>query len=112
VALLGGSFMPLGGHNLIEAAANGCPLFAGPSTFNFADAMAQAVAEGAAWREDSVASALRAALALMADEPKRLAASSAGLAFAAAHRGASARMAEAILAMAEQRDALSVPAAG
>jgi hypothetical protein len=36
VALLGGSFAPLGGQNLIEAAACGCPLLMGPHTFNFA----------------------------------------------------------------------------
>jgi hypothetical protein len=36
--LLGGSFAPLGGQNLIEAAACGCPLLMGPHTFNFAAA--------------------------------------------------------------------------
>ncbi len=35
VALLGGSFAPLGGQNLIEAAACGCPVVMGPHTFNF-----------------------------------------------------------------------------
>jgi 3-deoxy-D-manno-octulosonic-acid transferase len=109
VALLGGSFLPLGGHNLIEAAANGCPLFAGPSTFNFAEAMAQAVAEGAAWRTSDMESALVNALALIADAPKRQAAASAGLAFAAAHRGASARMAAAILAVLAHRPTLNAP---
>jgi 3-deoxy-D-manno-octulosonic-acid transferase len=38
VALLGGSFAPLGGQNLIEAAACGCPIVMGPHTFNFAEA--------------------------------------------------------------------------
>eukprot|EP01035_Chromulina_nebulosa_P015616 gene15616-20701_t len=50
VALLGGSFQPLGGHNLIEAAASGCPILLGPSTFNFADAAEWALQAGAAWR--------------------------------------------------------------
>jgi 3-deoxy-D-manno-octulosonic-acid transferase len=36
VALLGGSFLPLGGQNLIEAAACACPIVMGPHTFNFA----------------------------------------------------------------------------
>ena len=49
VALLGGSFEPLGGHNLIESAASGCPIVLGPSTFNFAEAAELALAEGAAW---------------------------------------------------------------
>ena len=30
-ALLGGSFLPLGGQNLIEAAACGCPVVMGPT---------------------------------------------------------------------------------
>jgi 3-deoxy-D-manno-octulosonic-acid transferase len=38
VALLGGSYAPLGGQNLIEAAACGCPIVMGPHTFNFAEA--------------------------------------------------------------------------
>jgi 3-deoxy-D-manno-octulosonic-acid transferase len=47
VALLGGSFEPLGGQNLIEAAACGCPLLMGPHTFNFEEA-AQLAIEGRA----------------------------------------------------------------
>ena len=35
VALLGGSFEPLGGQNLIEAAACGCPVVMGPSHLQF-----------------------------------------------------------------------------
>jgi 3-deoxy-D-manno-octulosonic-acid transferase len=50
VALLGGSFAPLGGQNLIEAAACGCPLLMGPHTFNFAQAAELALAAGAALR--------------------------------------------------------------
>ncbi|MEO6319073.1 MAG: 3-deoxy-D-manno-octulosonic acid transferase, partial [Polaromonas sp.] len=50
VALLGGSFAPLGGQNLIEAAACGCPVVMGPHTFNFAEAADLAEAEGAALR--------------------------------------------------------------
>ena len=43
-ALLGGSFEPLGGQNLIEALACGCPLVVGPHTFNFAEATEGAIA--------------------------------------------------------------------
>ena len=50
VALLGGSFEALGGQNLIEAAACGCPVIMGPHTFNFAEAAAQAIDAGAALR--------------------------------------------------------------
>jgi 3-deoxy-D-manno-octulosonic-acid transferase len=50
VALLGGSFQPLGGQNLIELAACGCTVVAGPHTFNFSEATEQAIAAGVAHR--------------------------------------------------------------
>ncbi|NTV10456.1 MAG: 3-deoxy-D-manno-octulosonic acid transferase, partial [Zoogloea sp.] len=37
-ALIGGSWQPLGGQNLIEACAVGCPVIVGPHTFNFSAA--------------------------------------------------------------------------
>src|SRR6185436_20153077 len=50
VALLGGSFLPLGGQNLIEAAACGCPVIMGEHTFNFSEAAELALDAGAARR--------------------------------------------------------------
>ena len=64
VALLGGSFAPLGGQNLIEAAACGCPIVMGPHTFNFADAAELALAAGAATRVADMAEGVAAAVAL------------------------------------------------
>src|SRR5207253_4158591 len=43
VAVIGGSFVPLGGQNLIEALAVGAPVVVGPSMFNFAEATRLAV---------------------------------------------------------------------
>jgi 3-deoxy-D-manno-octulosonic-acid transferase len=37
VAFVGGSLVPTGGHNLLEPAAAGLPVVAGPHTFNFAE---------------------------------------------------------------------------
>lgn len=99
VALLGGSFEPLGGQNLIEAAACGCPVLAGPHTFNFAEATELALAAHAAERCGSLAQAVSRARVLSADAQAREAMARQALAFAAAHRGASARMAEALLAL-------------
>ncbi|MBI3367716.1 MAG: 3-deoxy-D-manno-octulosonic acid transferase [Burkholderiales bacterium] len=96
VALLGGSFAPLGGQNLIEAVACGCPLVMGPHTFNFAQAAEQAEAAGAALRVADVAQAVTRAVAL-ADEPSRTAWVERALAFSAAHRGAAQSMAEQVL---------------
>ena len=91
VALLGGSFAPLGGQNLIEAAACGCPVIMGPHTFNFTEAAELAEAEGAARRVADMPSGVQAALALVNDMPARAGAVAAGLAFAARNRGATNR---------------------
>ncbi|MCZ2406725.1 MAG: 3-deoxy-D-manno-octulosonic acid transferase [Burkholderiales bacterium] len=96
VALLGGSFAPLGGQNLIEAAACGCPLLLGPHTFNFADAADKACAAGAAWRVDGMAQGVQAALALVRDTAQQQAACEAAAAFASAHRGAARATAVAV----------------
>jgi 3-deoxy-D-manno-octulosonic-acid transferase len=58
MALLGGSFAPLGGQNLIEAAACDCPVIMGPHTFNFADAAELAQTHGAALRVENMQTAL------------------------------------------------------
>ena len=48
LAFIGGSLLPYGGQNLIEACAAGTPVLVGPHTHNFADATRLAVAAGAA----------------------------------------------------------------
>ena len=99
VALLGGSFAPLGGQNLIEAAACGCPLVMGPHTFNFAQAAEQSLAAGAALRAQGLGDALQQACALAFDAPRRATMSAAGQAFARQHQGAAARTAQALQAL-------------
>jgi 3-deoxy-D-manno-octulosonic-acid transferase len=112
VALLGGSFEPLGGQNLIEAAACGCPVLMGPHTYNFADAAAMAQREGAAMRVDDIEEGVRMAVEMLAPTIAEGASSSnrldlglpsayCALAFAARHRGAAQRMAWQIDALTE-----------
>ncbi|MBB2486433.1 3-deoxy-D-manno-octulosonic acid transferase [Mitsuaria sp. WAJ17] len=97
LALLGGSFEPLGGQNLIEAAACGCPLLMGPHTFNFSEAATLAEQAGAARRVAGLAEAVALASGLLA-EPDALADQAARARdFAAEHRGAAQRMACALL---------------
>ena len=96
VALLGGSFAPLGGQNLIEAAACACPVVMGPHTFNFADAAELAIAAGAAVRVATMAEGVARAIAIGSSEEQRGRAAAA-LGFAAAHRGAARRMAAGIV---------------
>lgn len=72
VAIIGGSFAPLGGQNLIEACAVGVPVIVGPHTWNFEQAVNDAVHEGAALRAQTPEAAVQLALQLL-DDPRRLA---------------------------------------
>ncbi len=103
VALLGGSFEPLGGHNLIEAAACACPLVMGPHTFNFADAAELSLAAGASARVGGMEQGVALALALAADPATQAVMSARAREFAAAHRGAAKRMAHAVLELLDAR---------
>lgn len=98
VALLGGSFGPYGGQNLIEAAACACPLVLGPHTHNFAEAADQALAAGAAVRVADMAQGVEAAVRWLSETPlQRSQAASAAVGFAQAHRGAARRMAAEVI---------------
>lgn len=99
LALLGGSFAPLGGQNLIEAAACGCPVLLGPHTFNFADAAQRACAAGAAWHVADLRAGMALALELAADATKRQAASARATHYASTHRGAAQATAQAVWEM-------------
>lgn len=70
VAIVAGSFAPLGGQNLIEACAAGVPVIVGPHTFNFQQAADDAVVAGAVLRVTSPAEAVAEALALLADQER------------------------------------------
>jgi 3-deoxy-D-manno-octulosonic-acid transferase len=96
LTLLGGSFEPLGGQNLIEAAACSCPVVMGPHTFNFAQAAEQAQACGAALRADSLAQAVALASALAFDQPGLKTAQQAAIQFASTHQGVATRLAGAL----------------
>jgi 3-deoxy-D-manno-octulosonic-acid transferase len=92
LAFVGGSLLPLGGQNLIEAAACGCPALVGPHTFNFLQATADAIDAGAARRVGD-ADELADVVAGLLDDGAALAAMRAAAAgFSAAHRGAAERM--------------------
>ncbi len=97
IALLGGSFAPLGGQNLIEAAACGCPIVMGLHTFNFAKAAEQSLASGGAIRVDVMNAGVTEAVRVAADPVRRERLARSSLAFAAEHRGAARRMAERIM---------------
>ncbi len=95
-ALLGGSFAPLGGQNLIEAAACACPVLMGPHTFNFAQAAESAQVEGAAMRCVDLKHALVQGGALVADPALLARSRQAALAWSLAHQGATRRTLQAL----------------
>lgn len=99
VGLLGGSFEPLGGQNLIEAAACACPMVLGPHTFNFAQASQHACEAGAAFRVLDMEQGVQLATALARDTEALDRARHASLDFAQSHRGAAKATAQAIAAI-------------
>src|SRR5437899_441157 len=68
IAFVGGSLVPVGGHNVIEPARAGRPVLVGPHTEHAADTVERLVAGGAALRVGS-AERLAWALAGLPDEP-------------------------------------------
>ncbi|WP_323118379.1 lipid IV(A) 3-deoxy-D-manno-octulosonic acid transferase [Burkholderia alba] len=105
VAFIGGSLLPLGGQNLIEACAVGVPVLIGPHVFNFTQATTDAVAAGAAVQVPDPAGLAQALGALFEDRARRVAMGAAAAAFAARHRGATARTVDVLAALLPQRGA-------
>lgn len=91
LAFIGGSLLPLGGQNLIEACAVGKPVLIGPHTFNFSVVSEDAIAAGAALRISDASAMMDSALRLLTDQSMRATMGSNALAFATQHRGATVR---------------------
>jgi 3-deoxy-D-manno-octulosonic-acid transferase len=91
LAFIGGSLLPLGGQNLIEACAVGKPVLIGPHTFNFSVVSEDAIAAGAASRVADAAAMVNAAARLLHANRERMAMGEKALAFAQQHRGATGR---------------------
>ncbi len=91
LAFVGGSLLPLGGHNLIEASAVGKPVLVGPHTFNFADAAENAIAAGGAQRVADAADMWQHAIHLLDDAAARNQMGENARHFAQQHGGATAR---------------------
>jgi len=91
VAVIGGSFMPLGGQNLIEALSAGVPAVLGPSMFNFAEATRLALAAGAAVQASDAAGAIGEALRLLSSPEERKRMGAAGERLCDVNRGATRR---------------------
>ena len=92
VVIVGGSLLPFGSQNLIEACAVGKPVIVGPSTYNFEEAAASAIDAGAARRVADAREAIAVAATLTTDERARTGMGESARAFVAAHRGAVDRL--------------------
>ncbi|HEY8355693.1 MAG TPA: lipid IV(A) 3-deoxy-D-manno-octulosonic acid transferase [Methylophilaceae bacterium] len=93
LAFIGGSLLPLGGQNLIEACAMGKPVLIGPHTFNFEQASEQAIACGAALRVADVDALAQAVQHLLEDVEARGRMAAAARAFSTSATGATQRIA-------------------
>ncbi|MBS0307574.1 MAG: lipid IV(A) 3-deoxy-D-manno-octulosonic acid transferase [Proteobacteria bacterium] len=91
VAFIGGSLLPLGGQNLIEACAVGKPVLLGPHTFNFATVSDDAVHAGVALRIHDASALLQTAQHLLQADVERIVMGAKAKAFAEQHRGATTR---------------------
>jgi 3-deoxy-D-manno-octulosonic-acid transferase len=88
VAIIGGSLLPFGAQNLIEACAVGRPVIIGPHTYNFAEAAQLAIDAGAALQVGDARGALAAARELLRDPARAWRVAQAGLDFTRSHQGA------------------------
>ena len=91
VAFIGGSLLPFGSQNLIEASAVGKPVMIGPHTFNFEEASRHAIESGAAFRVGNASELVGCAMRLIADDDARNQASIAARRFVSLHQGATKR---------------------
>jgi 3-deoxy-D-manno-octulosonic-acid transferase len=92
VAFVGGSLLPIGGHNALEPAALGLPILAGPYTFNAEDIAEMLQEAGAATEVNDADSMARAVAEILADPALRAERGAAGQRIVAENRGALERL--------------------
>jgi 3-deoxy-D-manno-octulosonic-acid transferase len=88
VAFVGGSLVPVGGHNVLEPAAAGLPVVFGPHMFNFLPARELLVGSAAALQIGDEQGLEAAVLSLLLDPERRARMGEAGRAAVEANRGA------------------------
>lgn len=92
VAFVGGSLVPIGGHNLLEPAALNRPIIVGPHNFNAADIAQMFLASGAARQVESATELAAAVLDLLTSATHRDEMIAKAHAILQANRGALARV--------------------
>jgi 3-deoxy-D-manno-octulosonic-acid transferase len=91
-AFVGGSLVPIGGHNLLEPAALGLPVLTGPSQANGTDIARLLLAQGAAVQVADARELAEAVVRLFGDPEERGRIGAAGRQLVAANRGSVARL--------------------
>ncbi len=87
IVFVGGSLVPIGGHNLLEPAKLGCAVLAGPHTANFSE-MTEGMTAAGALQQVADPQQLQAAVdRLLADAQARLSLATAAQAYADAQAG-------------------------
>lgn len=92
VAFVGGSLVPVGGHNLLEPAALGLPVIAGPEQFNSPDIARALSQQGALITVHDAAGLADALVSLLGDADRRGRKGDAARLAIDAHRGALAKV--------------------
>lgn len=93
-AFVGGSLVPVGGHNMLEPAALGVPVIFGPYLFNFTDISRGLLGAGAARRIENSEQLAAVVAELLGDAALRAEMGEAGRKLVADNRGALERLLE------------------
>jgi 3-deoxy-D-manno-octulosonic-acid transferase len=111
VAFVGGSLVPIGGHNLLEPAALGSPVLTGPSYSNAKDIARLLLAHGAALQVNDARELAAAVARLLADPLERRRMGDIGRRIVESNRGSVARLVALIepLLLQDQGSALALP---
>lgn len=97
VAFIGGSLIPHGGQNVLEAAVAGIPVMFGPYTMNFREITARLISAGGGIRVDDKDSLVRAVLGVFENPEKARLQGGKARAFVVANRGAVNRVTDLIV---------------
>jgi len=102
VAFVGGSLVPIGGHNLLEPAALGLPILTGPNTSNSAEVARLLIERGAAEVVRNPQEIADKVAALLADPATRARMGEQGRAFVDANKGALQKLLGLVVPLIEQ----------
>ncbi|HDH16747.1 MAG TPA: glycosyltransferase, partial [Gammaproteobacteria bacterium] len=101
VAFVGGSLVPVGGHNVLEACAVGLPVIFGPHMFNFDEISKLTLSRYAGMQVDSETDLAAAVASYLGDANLRFETGEKGKKLVQQNRGALERTSELIFSLAE-----------